>query len=164
MTSEGMTTAVALDKVNSVNAQRPDVVVVAFGLDDVERGATIEQIYSNLIDIVGRIRQSGAYVVLAGIKAPPTLGYNYVKQFDNIYNLVASARGAMLVPDIMLGVVDNPQMTLADGMHPNSRGVEIMVENSYRYVDTCLRTKIQAEQYQQNYKAYQNQLLQQQGR
>ena len=155
MAYEGLTSAVALDRLPALMDKKPDIVIVAFGVDDVERGVLVEQTYNNLAIITGRLMQAGAYVILAGIKAPPELGYSYVKQFENMYRQVATARRTLFVENLLQGVTGNSQLTLADGLHPNSRGVDQTVENTYRYVDTCIRTKIQAMQYQQEYKNYQ---------
>ncbi|NBX02667.1 MAG: hypothetical protein EBR02_01105 [Alphaproteobacteria bacterium] len=160
LSTEGLTTSSAQDRVAAVIEQRPDVVIVAFGADDVERGVAVEQIYNNLITLTSKLSQSGAYIILAGIKAPPSLGYTYVKQFENMYQIISSSRKTLLIPDLLAAPLDSAQLTLADGIRPNARGVDVMVENSYRYVDSCVRTKLQAIQYQQDYKAYQNQSLQ----
>ena len=155
MSQEDMTTALGVDRVAAVLERRPDVVIVAFGPDDVERGVLVAQTYNNLAAITGRLMQAGSYIILAGMKAPPDLPGAYANQFNNMYALVSKSRKTLLIPDILANVVGNPQLTLADGVHANDRGVDIMVENSYRYVDTCLRTRIQALQYQEEYKAYQ---------
>ena len=164
MTTEGMTSSVGVDRMNALMDKKPDVVIIAFGTDDIERGISVAQSYNNLGLITGRLMQAGVYVVLAGMKAPPTLASGSVSQFDNMYRIIATSRRTMLVDDILSGVVGNPQMTLADGLHPNSRGVDVMVENTYRFVDTCVRTKIQAQQYQQEYKEYQENLTRPAGR
>lgn len=156
---DGQTTANAIDRINVVTEQQPDVVIVAFGTDDLARGVAVEQIYTNLAFIVGKLTQSRTYVVIAGVKAPPALGYSIVKQFESMYKLVANLHKSLLIPDITEKVTGNPALTMADEIHPNDRGVDAMVEDTYRYVDTCLRTKIQMLQYQQQYKAYQQDLV-----
>jgi acyl-CoA thioesterase-1 len=158
MTYTGLSSAAALDRLPAVIDRKPDVVVVGFGLDDVERGVTIEQTYNNLIIIVGNLVQKGSYVVLAGLKAPPTLAPRYASQFDNIFPLVATARKGMLVNDMLAGIMGQARMTLADNIHPNSRGIDQMVENSYRQVDSLVRTKLHAAQYMQDYQNYQQNL------
>ena len=164
MAAEGMTSSVGVDRLNLLLEQKPDVAIVAFGADDVERGVSVEQSYNNLAVITGKLVQSGVYVILVGMKAPPTLTGGYVSQFENMFRIVATSRKTMLVNDILEGVVGNPQLTLADDLHPNSRGVDVMVENSFRYVDTCVRSKIQAAQYQQEYRSYQQNMARPAGR
>jgi|GEM_PF-2352286 len=159
MAAEGLTTATAMDRVSNVLDQQPDVIVMAFGTDDLARGVAVSQTYTNLAYITTKLSPPGSYMVMMGVKAPPSLGYATVKQFESMYVQVANLRRALLIPDIMQGISGNSSLTLADDTHPNDRGVDIMVESSYRYVDSCLRTKIQAIQYQQQYKAYQQNLV-----
>ena len=158
MSAEGMTSSMGVDRFNALMEKKPDVVIVVFGVDDIERGISVAQTYSNLAAIAGRLAQNGTYVILAGMKAPPTLAGGSVSQFNNMYRAVAIARRTMLVENILEGVADNPQLTLADNVHANARGVDVMVENVYRYVDSSVRTKLQAKQYEQEYKEYQENL------
>lgn len=156
---EGMTTAMAIDPLNSVIEMQPDVVVLGFGTDDLARGVAVEQTYTNLAFMANKLSAANSYVVLLGVRAPSSLGYSIVKQYESMYKQVASLRGALLIPDIMERISGNTALTLSDDIHPNDRGVDMMVEAAYRYVDSCLRTKLQNLQYEKQYKAYQQELI-----
>ena len=61
---------------------------------------------------------------------------------------IATAQSVPLYPDAMVGIADNPSLTLADGMHPNTVGVDYMVENIFPMVDTGLRWRYQLYQHE----------------
>ena len=60
------------------------------------------------------------------------------RAFDPIYPDVSEERGALLYPFFLDGVALNPDLNLADGMHPNAKGVAVIVENILPMVEELL--------------------------
>ncbi|MFO0389821.1 MAG: arylesterase [Alphaproteobacteria bacterium] len=152
MSVAGETTAGGLERLSALLLKQPDIVVLQLGANDVIRGINPNVIYQNLIHIIGRLKENNVYVVLIGMKAPPHLGSEYVRQVESIYARMASFYQLAFYPDALDGIYGNPELTLADGLHPNSNGIELMVENTYRLVDAGLRWKWEVMQYQEEYK------------
>jgi acyl-CoA thioesterase-1 len=67
-------------------------------------------------------------VLVAGMRANPTLGKAYVTEFETMFPAVAKANGVALYPFFLDGVAAQPGLQLADGMHPNGKGVAGMVK------------------------------------
>jgi acyl-CoA thioesterase-1 len=55
--------------------------------------------------------------------APRNLGEDYGHKFDAIYPDLAASSGVLLYPFFLDGVALDSQLNLADGMHPNPKGV-----------------------------------------
>lgn len=108
-------------------ADNPDMVIVALGANDALRGLNPEQTYANLASIIARLQQRGITVVLAGMIAPRNLGEGYYSSFDKIYPKLAQEFAVPLYPFFLEGVAGKPELNLADGIHPNAAGIEIMV-------------------------------------
>ncbi|MFN7145323.1 MAG: arylesterase, partial [Myxococcota bacterium] len=85
----GDTSAGGLRRVDWVLGQKPDVLVLALGANDMLRGLSPEECASNLRAIVEKARGAGADVLLLGMRANPTLGPDYVERFDAIYPTLA---------------------------------------------------------------------------
>ena len=78
--------------------------------------------------MIDKIQASGAKLMLLGMLAPANWGAQYEHEFDRIYPELAKAHDVPLYPFFLDGVAMNPALNQADGMHPNERGVAIMVD------------------------------------
>lgn len=103
-----------------------DLCVVALGGNDLLQGADPTAVRHNLETIVHRLKARGVTVVLAGIKVPPILQGRYAAQFDAAFAEVAREQHVLFLPDMLAGVVLNPELNQHDGVHPNAAGVEVI--------------------------------------
>lgn len=109
--------------------QKPDLVIVALGANDMLRGQPPAQAKANLDAILKDLKKRGIPVLLAGMLAAPNMGPAYAKDFNAIYPALAKTHNIPLYPFFTQGVTANPKLLLADGMHPNPAGVGLMVKN-----------------------------------
>lgn len=120
-------------------ADNPDMVIVALGANDALRGLDPEQTYSNLASIITRLKQRGIAVVLAGMLAPRNLGESYYNSFDAIYPSLAQEFAVPLYPFFLDDVAGKSELNLADGIHPNAAGIEIMVKGMLPLIEAELK-------------------------
>lgn len=113
-----------------------DAVILELGANDALRGISPENTRSNLNAMIVRLKERGVAVLLAGMLAPPNMGDPYEDAFNSIYPDLAEKYELVLYPFFLDGVTGNPDLQLADGMHPNVEGIEVMVE---RFVPTAVR-------------------------
>ena len=119
----GDTTAAALARLETAVLSRdPRVVVVLLGGNDFLRRVPKEQTFANLDAIVGRIRARGAAVVVVGL----SLGI-LTDGYGDRYEDLARRQSAGLVPDVLDGIIGRPEL-MADQIHPNDRGYDLMAE------------------------------------
>jgi len=109
-------------------ADDPDLVILALGANDALRGLSPDQTRTNLVAIITRLQERQIKVLLAGMMAPRNMGENYYNSFDQIYPELAQEFDLSLYPFFLEGVAGKPELNLADGIHPNVAGVEVMVE------------------------------------
>ena len=108
--------------------QKPDLVVLELGANDMLRGQSPKTAKDNLDAMVKAFKAKGARVLVAGMRANPTLGKAYVTEYEAMFPAVAKANGVALYPFFLDGVAAQPGLQLADGMHPNAKGVQVMVK------------------------------------
>ncbi len=138
----GETSSGTLSRVDWVVGRlKPDIVILAIGGNDGLRGLDVGLMKSNITSIVQRLQDSGAVVVLAGMKMVRNLGPDYTTQFDAVYPAVARDTGALLVPFLLEGVASIPSLNLADGIHPNAAGHRVVVKTLYPYVLKALESR-----------------------
>lgn len=117
--------------------ERPDLAIVELGANDLLRGVTPERMRANLDAILVELGRCGIPVLIAGMLAPPFLGA-FTTAFDAVFPTVAAAHGAALYRFFLDGVVGDPALTLADGMHPNARAIQIVTQRILPSVEAAL--------------------------
>ncbi len=122
------TTAGGLARLDWSLADKPDLVILELGANDMLRGIEPSEVRSNLDKMIAKIKASGAKLLLVGMRATPNWGKEYKKEFDRIYPELARAHGVALYPFFLDGVAMDPELNQPDGLHPNRRGVARIVE------------------------------------
>jgi acyl-CoA thioesterase-1 len=125
----GDTTTDGLARLDWALADKPDYVILALGANDALRGIDPKIVRANLDKMITKIQASGAKILLLGMVAPANWGADYAHQFDQIFPELAKAHDVPLYPFFLDGVAMNPALNQADGLHPNERGVAIMVDH-----------------------------------
>ena len=64
---------------------KPAVLVLCLGANDMLRGINPTITKANLNEIIPQVKKKNIIVVLSGMQAPDNMGQNYKQQFDNIY-------------------------------------------------------------------------------
>ena len=67
------------------------------------------------------------------------LGADYAKAFQGLYSALAQKHGVAFYPFILDGVALDPALNQGDGIHPNARGVAVMVDRMAPYVVRLLQ-------------------------
>jgi acyl-CoA thioesterase-1 len=137
----GETTRGGLRRLGDVLArQEPDVVILELGGNDGLRGYPIEQIHSNLSEMVKAIKAAGAEVLLVSIPLPPNYGPRYVKAFQGAFEAVAAAEAVRLLPFTRSLLPLNEDMMQADGIHPTAKAQPLMLEALWPALAPLLQT------------------------
>ena len=116
-----------------VLSHRPRLAVVEFGGNDFLRHVPVEETLQNLEAIVSTLIGGGMMVVILEVEVglggdPYLVGYQ----------AVAERHGAILVPDIMKGILTSPDLK-ADTIHPNAKGHRLIADRVIRILAPLLR-------------------------
>ena len=129
----GDTAADALSRVEQeVLARNPRLVIVLFGGNDFLRQVPLAETRKNLEEIVRRIQERGAMVVLVGLR----LGL-FTDEYSPIYEEIAGKHGALYIPQVLKGILSDPKLK-SDSIHPNGAGYRIMAERILEQVKPLL--------------------------
>ena len=107
----------------------PGVVIIELGGNDGLRGYPITNIRANLLAMTQAVIAAGADPVLAGMQIPPNYGPRYTMAFRAIYEEVAEATGAALVPFLLEGVATDRELMQRDGIHPTAQAQTQLLDN-----------------------------------
>jgi acyl-CoA thioesterase-1 len=124
----GDTTAGGLTRLDWALADKPDLVILALGANDALRGIDPSAVRDNLDKMIVKIQASGAKLLLVGMLAPPNWGEEYKRAFDQIFPELARMHHLTFYPFLLEGVAMQPELNQPDGLHPNERGVAVLVD------------------------------------
>ena len=124
----GDTTAGGLGRLDWALADKPDLVILELGANDALRGIDPVTVRDNLDKMIGKIEANGTKMLLVGMLAPPNWGAEYEKAFDRIFPELAKVHDVPLYPFFLEGVAMKPELNQPDGLHPNERGVAVLVD------------------------------------
>ena len=124
----GDTTAGGASRIDWTLTPDVDAMILTLGGNDMLRGSDPAQAERNLDAIVAKLKDAKVAVWIAGMLAPRNFGPEYAAQFDGLYRRVADKYGVPLYPFLLDGVAQDPALNQPDGIHPNPKGVGILVE------------------------------------
>lgn len=138
----GDTSAGGLARLDWLLRQPVSVLVLELGANDMLRGQGVEAMRENLQAIVDRTRSAhpDARLVVAGMRAAPNLGEQYVSTFESTFTELAARNEGVLVPFLLDGVAGEAELNQADGIHPTAEGHRIVGENVWGTLGPLLRS------------------------
>jgi len=121
----GDTTAAAQLRLEAVLALDPKIVLVLLGGNDFLQRIPAPETFSNLENIITTIQDSGAIVVLLGVR-----GGMIRDEFNAEFERLASTYGAAYVPNVLAGLLTNPDL-MTDAVHPSDAGYQLIADKIY---------------------------------
>ncbi len=135
----GETTTGGLARLEKLLDQhKPDLCIIELGANDGLRGQSLSVMRSNLQKMIDDCRCYGD-VVLIGMKLPPNYGKAYTEQFAQSYSQLAEQNQIPLVPFLLDGVSENPDMMQQDRFHPNSHAQAVILETVWKELEPLLQ-------------------------
>jgi acyl-CoA thioesterase-1 len=139
--ASGGTTGGGLERLPAHLKHKIDIFILELGINDAFRGLSIDQIQSNLQQIIDEVkaRNPNVRVLIAGMQLPSYAADDYVSAFGKMFADLAARNNAALVPYLLQGVGGDPALNLGDGIHPNSAGQKVLAENVWRVLEPIAR-------------------------
>ncbi len=134
----GSTSASAVRRLRWQLKAEPDILVLALGGNDGLRGLDLSETKKNLSQAIELAKSHGVQVVLAGMQIPPNYGADYTREFRAMFPALAEEHDVVRIPFLLEGVAAQPELNLPDGIHPNAKGYERVVENVLAVVEPLL--------------------------
>ena len=116
----------------------PDIVILELGANDGLRGLKPQLLADNLGAMIDAARDAGAHVLLVGMRMPPNYGPAYTRRFAAVFADVAEAKQVPLVPFLLDGFADRPELFLADGIHPTAEAQALILDTVWAKLQPML--------------------------
>jgi acyl-CoA thioesterase-1 len=124
--TSGATTKDAVAELHSILLLHPEVVIVEFGGNDGLRGLPLSETRRNLDAVLTDLENAHIKILLAGITLPPNYGGDYIHSFEQVFRDLAAKHHVAFVPMIYKDLIHIPGTIQADGIHPTTKGSEII--------------------------------------
>lgn len=134
----GDTTTDGVERLDSVLALHPAIVILEFGGNDGLRGLAVESTRQNLDRMITELQRGGARVVLAGMTLPRNYGPDFIHSFEKIYVDLAKEHHLARIPFLLRGVAGTKDMQ-QDGIHPTAAGNARVAALVMSYLEPMLR-------------------------
>lgn len=118
---------------------RPSVVVIELGGNDGLRGLPLSTVEANLRVMIKAAKNARAKVLLVGIQLPSNYGRDYGAPFAAMYGKLAADTRSSLVPFLLEGFGDKPNMFQPDGIHPTVEAQAAMLANVWPHLKPLLK-------------------------
>lgn len=121
----GDTTADGLRRMGRDVPTGTRLCVVALGANDLMQMVHPANMARSLDAIIARLKARNIDVLLCGMRAPPWAGA-YGQAFEAVFERTAQRHGVGFYPFLLEGMALNPAFTLADRLHPNAAGIDVI--------------------------------------
>ena len=138
----GETTAGGLRRLGEdLKRHKPSIVVIALGANDALRGLPVAGMRSNLEKMIRLARQAHAEPVLVGLMIPPNYGIDYAAEFRDMYADIAARQKIPLVPFLLEGIADKPELFQRDQLHPTAEAQPRIADNVWPALAPLLKKR-----------------------
>jgi acyl-CoA thioesterase-1 len=136
----GDTSSGGLARINRIlEKQKPGVVILELGGNDGLRGLPVAEMKKNLGAIIERAQKGGARVLVVGMRIPPNYGPEYVQAFETSFGELAKRYKTALVPFLLDGFANKPELFLPDQIHPAEAAQPLMEERVWQALKPLLK-------------------------
>ena len=129
----GETSTGLLNRYKWVLEDNYDGVIILIGANDALRGIDPKLTSQNIEKILSYLKEKQIPTMLIGMKAPNNLGEIYVNEFNAIYPKLSKKYDTAYYPFFLKDVALKPSLNQRDMIHPNKKGVKIIVNNFFPY-------------------------------
>jgi acyl-CoA thioesterase-1 len=137
----GDTTGRALRRYRDALDGDVKILILALGANDGLRGVAVDQLMSNLSEIIEEAQRRRIAVVLVGMDALPIRGWDYSVAFHRAYDSLAARYGITLVPSFLMKVLTDSSLMQSDRAHPNQAGARAIADLVWPHLEPLL-TKV----------------------
>ncbi len=119
------------ERADFIASQKPDIVILGIGGNDAIRLLPLNETKKNIEETVNILKKGSVpspVIILLKMQAPLTAGLGYKREFDAMYEELATENGLILVPFLTAELFLDSANKLSDGIHYNKEGYRKAVE------------------------------------
>ena len=123
---------------DALEVYRPSILVLELGANDGLRGLSVKRMQRNLTNMVSAAQDSGAQVLMLGMRLPPSYGKRYVEAFEAVFPRVAEEQNVALMPFFLESIALRDELFQEDRLHPTAPAQPILLDEVWRFLEPML--------------------------
>lgn len=123
----------------ALKTHKVEIMILELGANDMLRGKDLRDTRQNLATMIEKAQTKSIKVVLAGMEAPTNFGEDYQRDFHNLFPDLAKEYKVALIPFFLTDVAGKADLNQGDGIHPNVKGTQLVLENVWRVLEPLLK-------------------------
>lgn len=135
---DGDTAAGGLARLSRSVPDDTDAVILELGANDMLRGNDPNVTRTALVEIIRNLEARRIVVLLCGMRIRTKFGEEYKKAFAAMFSGLAGEHNVLFYPAFDDAYVDDAQLKLLDGLHPNEAGIEAVVSRILPQVEALI--------------------------
>ncbi len=135
----GDTTGDGLKRIDEVIKAEPEIIILALGGNDFIQRKKLDEVEANLRVLVTKIQEVNADILMIGVIAPPTRGFDYSLDSRKVFERVAEDFDLTLMPSYFKGILLDSRYMQSDGIHPKPAGHVKIADNVWELLEPMLR-------------------------
>jgi acyl-CoA thioesterase-1 len=116
----------------------PVLIILELGGNDGLRGFPAARMKANLEKIVTRAKDTGAAVVLLGIRIPSNYGPRYSAAFEGVFRDISAELEVQWIEFFMEGIALDDTLLQEDRIHPNAKAQPMLLDNAWPIISATL--------------------------
>lgn len=142
----GKTSIDAAKEISKVLIKKPDIVILAFGHNDIMDMIPANTIYYNLLPVIKALQEKNIQILLVGIKPPANYNPDATKKINGMYRYLAKTYNIPLYADFMEGTENNPVLLNENQIYPSRRGISTIVKRMFPQIEKMALSVAQKQQ------------------
>lgn len=139
ISESGDTSSNGLSKLaEALKRYKPNIVIIGLGSNDGLRGLSTSALQKNLTQMIEQSEQVDAKVLLLRFLIPLNYGPLYRQKFEQVFLDLAEEYHLQKMPFLLENIALQPDLMLEDGLHPNERAQQIILETLWPYLKKLL--------------------------
>jgi acyl-CoA thioesterase I len=134
----GDTAAMGLARLDRSVPAGTGAVILELGANDMLQGFKPSVTRASLAAILRRLEARKIVVLLCGVRTQPNLGDEDKRAFAAMFSGLASEHNVLFYPVFDGAFVDQAQLKLSDGLHPNAAGIDAVVADILPRVEALI--------------------------
>ena len=126
--------ATRIDKALS-DFPKTKIMILELGANDMLQGRDLRVTRENLSQIIEKAQAKKIKIILAGMEASTNNGEDYERDFHNLFPDLTKKYKLSLIPFFLQDVAARDELNQRDRIHPNPKGVAIVVENVWKILE-----------------------------
>jgi acyl-CoA thioesterase-1 len=135
----GDTASSAVSRLASILAEKPSIVIVAFGATDAMKRIDPDITYKALEQILSTLTYNNIYVLLCGFEAPQDAPVEFAARYNAVFPSLAKRYNVAYTPDFMKDVSGVWYNLQYDGLHPSEEGTDQIAKNMLKPTGQMVR-------------------------